>query len=43
MKEFCVNKLKVKQPRDDYKEFLELAIGGNISRERKFADKIKSN
>lgn len=38
--EFCQNQLYSKQPRDDYKEFLELMIlflGGGISRDRKFS------
>lgn len=38
--DFCRNELYTKQPRDDYREFLELVIlflGGEIPRRRKFA------
>lgn len=38
--EFCANELLTKQPRDDYREFLELTIlflGGKISPNRTFA------
>lgn len=38
IKEFCLNELYSKQPRDDYREFLELTIlfvGGEIPNTRK--------